>query len=402
MSLRAVKQIFETTPTLEGAGVRLQRAFGFGKTAEFDPFLLLDDFRSDNPADYVAGFPWHPHRGIEIIPINDHSTDKTREILDSYAAIHPCIRPLHRYNMKRGKPAALNDVLEMSDKSLMIIFDADYLPPKGILKAIAVCFENPEVGAVMGRVIPVNASKNLLTRILDIERSGGYQIDQQARYNMLLVPQYGGTVGGFRRDLIIALGKFDPQFLTEDTDLTFRLFLNGWKVVYANRAECYEEVPESWSVRARQMRRWARGHNQVMFKYLLPVISSKILSKREKIDGIFLLFVYAMPFFLIAGIIDAMVLFFLGEAQILFNFGLISIFTVGCSAFGNFAPFNQIGLAVFLDGSTKRIRLLPVLVFNFFFNMYCASLGFVDAIIDLVTSRATVWVKTERFRVTKQ
>ena len=67
MSLRAVKQILQTKPTLEGAGVKLQRAFGFGKTAEFDPFLLFDDFRGDNPADYIAGFPWHPHRGIETI-----------------------------------------------------------------------------------------------------------------------------------------------------------------------------------------------------------------------------------------------------------------------------------------------------------------------------------------------
>ena len=67
MSLRAVKQILETKPTIEGAGVKLQRAFGFGKTAEFDPFLLLDDFRNENPADYIAGFPWHPHRGIETI-----------------------------------------------------------------------------------------------------------------------------------------------------------------------------------------------------------------------------------------------------------------------------------------------------------------------------------------------
>ncbi len=67
MSLRAVKQILETKPTIEGAGVKLQRAFGFGKTAEFDPFLLLDDFRNENPADYLAGFPWHPHRGIETI-----------------------------------------------------------------------------------------------------------------------------------------------------------------------------------------------------------------------------------------------------------------------------------------------------------------------------------------------
>ena len=67
MSLRAVKEIIQPKPTIEGAGVKLQRAFGFGKTHQFDPFLLLDDFRNENPADYIAGFPWHPHRGIETI-----------------------------------------------------------------------------------------------------------------------------------------------------------------------------------------------------------------------------------------------------------------------------------------------------------------------------------------------
>ena len=67
MSVRPVKEIIHPKPTLEGAGVRLQRGFGFGNTAEFDPFLLFDDFRNDNPADFLAGFPWHPHRGIETI-----------------------------------------------------------------------------------------------------------------------------------------------------------------------------------------------------------------------------------------------------------------------------------------------------------------------------------------------
>src|SRR5579875_3709721 len=67
MSLRPVKKIIEPEPTIEGAGVKLQRAFGFGQTNDFDPFLLLDDFRNDNPSDYLAGFPWHPHRGIETI-----------------------------------------------------------------------------------------------------------------------------------------------------------------------------------------------------------------------------------------------------------------------------------------------------------------------------------------------
>lgn len=67
MSIRPVTRVTQSTPTMEGAGVRLRRAFGFGNTSEFDPFLLLDDFRGDDPDDYLAGFPWHPHRGIETI-----------------------------------------------------------------------------------------------------------------------------------------------------------------------------------------------------------------------------------------------------------------------------------------------------------------------------------------------
>jgi redox-sensitive bicupin YhaK (pirin superfamily) len=67
VSIRPIKRLLKAKPTLEGAGVRLQRAFGFGNTSDFDPFLLLDDFRNERPEDYLAGFPWHPHRGIETI-----------------------------------------------------------------------------------------------------------------------------------------------------------------------------------------------------------------------------------------------------------------------------------------------------------------------------------------------
>ena len=67
MSIRPVKRIVEAQPAIEGAGVHLRRAFGFGATEDFDPFLLLDDFRNEDPAAYLAGFPWHPHRGIETI-----------------------------------------------------------------------------------------------------------------------------------------------------------------------------------------------------------------------------------------------------------------------------------------------------------------------------------------------
>ena len=66
-SIRRINKVLDSRPTMEGAGVRLKRAFGFHELPEFDPFLLLDSFKSDDPNDYKMGFPWHPHRGIETI-----------------------------------------------------------------------------------------------------------------------------------------------------------------------------------------------------------------------------------------------------------------------------------------------------------------------------------------------
>ena len=339
----------------------------------------------------------YPHDKMEIIPINDYSSDETRYILEDYAMRYPYIKPLHRYSGERGKPAALNDGLKMATGEIIIVFDADYLPPRDILKDIAVSFNDPEVGAVMGRVVPVNTKANLLTRLLDLERTGGYQVDQQARYNLQLIPQYGGTVGGFRREVVEAIGSFDTKILAEDTDLTFRLLLSGWKIVYANRTECYEEVPETWDTRARQIRRWSRGHNQVMFRYLRPLLKASHLTKYEKLDGTLLLFIYSIPLMMVLAIGDSLTLFFLGEMQIIA--GLLPFLFVGAyNTFGNFAPFYQIGAASLLDGATKRILLLPLLLLNYFLNTFYITIGFFEALVDRFTGRHAEWSKTTRFR----
>lgn len=89
MSLRPVKRLVKSKPTLEGAGVHLRRAFGFGTTGDFDPFLLLDDFRNDVPADYLAGFPWHPHRGIETITYVLAGTVEHGDSMGNHGAIAP-------------------------------------------------------------------------------------------------------------------------------------------------------------------------------------------------------------------------------------------------------------------------------------------------------------------------
>ena len=335
---------------------------------------------------------------LEIIPINDNSTDKTREMLDEYHRKYEFIRPLHRNCADRGKPVGLNDAMRMARGEIIIVFDADYRPARSMLKQIALAFEDPQVGAVMGRVIPYNTNKNMLTRLINLERSGGYQVDQQARYNLRAIPQYGGTVGGFRRDFLLNTGGFNPKVLAEDTELTYRLITNGWKVVYANSAECYEESPESWNVRGRQIRRWARGHNEVLFRYLIPTITSPHLNLFQKIDGLFLLFIYAVPVLLLFGWGVSLALFFLGRMDI-FGGWWVLLFLGVYNTFGNFAPFFEIGAALIIDGLPGEALLLPLMMFNFFFYMWNISLGFFDAVVDIVTGRGVKWDKTIRFAV---
>jgi quercetin 2,3-dioxygenase len=89
MSIRPIKRITQSKPAVEGAGVKLRRAFGFGDTTSFDPFLLLDDFRNDRPEDYRAGFPWHPHRGIETITYVLAGTVEHRDSLGNKGALGP-------------------------------------------------------------------------------------------------------------------------------------------------------------------------------------------------------------------------------------------------------------------------------------------------------------------------
>lgn len=334
---------------------------------------------------------------FEIIPINDHSDDKTAEIVDEYHRKYPFIKPLHRLEEgERGKTVGLNDALKVATGEVIIVFDADYRPSKNLIKKLASAFKDPKVGAVMGRVIPINARRNLLTVLLNLERSGGYQIDQQARYNLKLLPQYGGTVGGFRKSIMLATGGFDSKVLAEDTELTYRLYSEGWTVVYDNSAECYEESPETWDVRGRQIRRWSRGHNEVLFKYFFRFLFSKNISFKGKIDGMLLLFIYAVPFVLGLAQIDCLLLFFLGEINIFT--GWIVIILLGMyNTWGNFAPFFEIGIAAFIDGIEDEILALPQLCFSFFFYMWYISLGFIDAIIDRFTHRNVKWAKTVRF-----
>jgi len=327
----------------------------------------------------------YPKDKLFIVPVNDRSKDRTREIIDEFVESHPGrIQPFHRTDGKPGKAAALKEAMAYVRTELFLVFDADYIPGKALIRQLVSPFFDPEVGSVMGRVVPLNVGRKLLTRLLDLERSGGYQVDQQARMNLHFVPQYGGTVAGIRRDALNEIGGWNENTLAEDTDLTFRLLMAGWKTVYENRAECYEEVPERWPVRIRQIMRWAKGHNQAMVQYAASLSHRKDVSWWERLDGLLLLGVYAMAPVLMLGWIG-------GGVAVL---GLAAFTTLG-----NFAAFFEIAAATRLDGSRLRIRLLPFTFLGFSVSLVSVSRAAWQQIIGPLLGKEMVWHKTERSRI---
>ncbi len=341
----------------------------------------------------------YPADRITIIPVNDRSQDRTRDVIDTWVAWHPGrIKPFHRTGGKPGKAAALNDAYALVDTDIVLIFDADYLPGRDLIKTLVAPFADPEIGAVMGRVVPVNTDANLMTRLLDLERTGGYQVDQQARMNLGLVPQYGGTCGGVRRSVVEAVGGWRDDTLTEDTDITCQVLAAGWKVAYLNRAECYEESPETWPVRTKQIRRWARGHTDAAIRYAGTVLRSRHLGLRARLDGLLLLGVYAMGPVLLTGWILAIVLFYLGVQQL--NVLVVLLAIASCNTLGNFAAFFEIASGTRLDGGRQRIRLLPLNLLGFLVSLVATSRAVVEEVVDQVRpgKRRLVWDKTKRFR----
>ena len=325
--------------------------------------------------DYPKDDSWY-----EVLAIDDGSTDATPSIADEYASKYPFIKAVHRVgNGGNGKPEALNVGIKLASNEIILIFDADYLPPRDCVERLVAPFADVEVGGVMGRVVPVNSPESFVSRIMDVERAGGYQISQQARYNLDLIPQFGGTVGGFRRSVLKAVGGFDVTKLTEDTDLTYRLYLNGWKIAYVNAAECYEEAVITWAMREKQLTRWAVGHDQCLFEYFFKTLKSPILTLWQKIDGLLLLGVYTTPLLILIGWLIGIITYLTGAPWWSSLIPAI-VFVFAYNSIGNIAVFAEVGGSLFLDQRRRSIYLLPLMFLDLLANVWVCSKAFFKAI----------------------
>ncbi|MEM2917727.1 MAG: glycosyltransferase family 2 protein, partial [Candidatus Bathyarchaeia archaeon] len=338
-----------------------------------------------------------PKDKLQVIVIDDGSTDKTGIIAEQYSMMHPYILVVKRGKDDggRGKASALNAGIKWADGEIILCFDADYYPQKDIIEKLVKEFKDPKVGAVQGRVVVLNEPQNFVTRLVALERIGGYRVDQEARDALGLITQFGGTVGGFKRTLLESLGGWDENILAEDTDLTFRVYLAGYKVKYVGDAECYEEAVENWRAYWRQRYRWARGHMQCAFKHWLKVLKSKELGLKEKIDGLLLLNVYFLPVIVLFSWMIGALLMFLKIWQYFSPFWIISSIAL-YSSIGNFAPFYEIGVGAHLDGRRRAQWLIPLLLFTLLYNIPICTKALIDLLISKITRKNNnYWVKTE-------
>jgi len=338
----------------------------------------------------------YPKEKLEVIVIDDASTDQTSKITEEFAKKHEYIKVVHRSleDGGKGKPAALNHGLKYVKGEIVCCFDADYYPQRDILEKLTACFKDPKVGAVQGRVTVLNEPDTLVTRLVALERTGGYRVDQFARDDLGLIPQFGGTVGGFRRSLIESFGGWDAAMLAEDTDLTFKVYFAGYKVRYVNDAEGYEEAVENWRSYWRQRSRWAKGHMQCAFRHLWPLVKSKNLRLREKVDGFLLLNVYFVPIVVgLAWILGVTLVLIHPPSWIKILWVAIPISVY--SSVGNFAPFFEVGIGAYLDGRKRIYWLIPLLLLTFMFNMLICTKALIDLCVSKITGRRQhAWAKT--------
>jgi cellulose synthase/poly-beta-1,6-N-acetylglucosamine synthase-like glycosyltransferase len=231
----------------------------------------------------------YPRELLEI-QILDDSTDETHPFTESLvaqyqAAGHP-FEYIHRNNRQGYKAGALQNGLKTATGEIVVIFDADFIPPVDFMERVVHQFADPKVGMVQTRWTYLNRDYNLLTEVQAMLLDGHFVLEHVARSGAGLFFNFNGTAGALRREMIDDAGGWQHDTLTEDSDLSYRAQLKGWKFVYLPTIECPSELPvETYGFQVQQSR-WAKGLTQVAMK-LLPKILKSDLPWRVKVEAFF-------------------------------------------------------------------------------------------------------------------
>ncbi|MBV9266330.1 MAG: glycosyltransferase [Acidobacteriaceae bacterium] len=229
----------------------------------------------------------YPHHLLQIQVLDDSTDDThpyTERLCNEYKAAGVRIEYRHRTNRRGYKAGALQEGLETATGELIAIFDADFVPPPDFLHRTVHFFTDPETGVVQTRWSYLNKEFNILTQVEAMLLDGHFVLEHGARCGSGLFFNFNGTAGVLRRSMIDDAGGWQHETLTEDSDLSYRAQLKGWRFVYLPMLDCPSELPvETYSFQVQQAR-WAKGLTQVAMK-LLPRILKADLPLKVKIEA---------------------------------------------------------------------------------------------------------------------
>ena len=229
----------------------------------------------------------YPRDRLEIQVLDD-STDETvevaRAVVERYAALGHDISYLHRTNREGYKAGALDAGLKSSTGEFVAIFDADFMPPADWLMKVIHHFADPEIGMVQTRWAHLNRHYSFLTEVEAILLDGHFVLEHGGRSRAGVFFNFNGTAGMWRRQAIDDAGGWQHDTLTEDTDLSYRSQLAGWKFKYLQDVECPAELPIEMTAFKTQQARWAKGLIQCSIKDLPKVLRANV-SRREKMEA---------------------------------------------------------------------------------------------------------------------
>ena len=224
------------------------------------------------------------------IQVLDDSTDETvevaRAVVERYAALGHPITYIHRVNREGFKAGALQNGMLSSKGEFIAIFDADFVPPEDWLLRAVHHFADPAIGMVQTRWTHLNRNYSFLTEVEAILLDGHFILEHGGRSRSNVFFNFNGTAGMWRRQAIEEAGGWQHDTLTEDTDLSYRAQLKGWKFKYVQDIECPAELPIEMTAFKTQQARWAKGLIQTS-KKVLPLVFRSPVSFRVKMEAFY-------------------------------------------------------------------------------------------------------------------
>lgn len=341
----------------------------------------------------------YPHDKLEIIIINDNSSDGSAEILagiqEKYQSRNIKVINTTKENGGKGKSNALNIGFKESTGDYIAIYDADNTPEKDALRyLVTTIVQDDKLGAVTGKFRTRNKNVNLLTRFINIETLSFQWMSTGGRWKIFKLCMIPGTNFVVRSSILKKIGGWDSRALAEDTEISFRIYMMGYVIKFLPQAVTWEQEPQTLPVWFKQRSRWVKGNIYVMVKYSKLLFDPK--ARRIWFDLLYNILMYVV--LLINLTISDVVLFL----------GLFGVLEVDITGFNNIVWIMAISLfilSIFLTLTTEKgefhfSNLLLILIMYFTYCkawLFVAIFGLFMYIKDMVLKRETKWYKTERF-----